>query len=109
MTITSRLIEAYVKCPTKAGSGSVVCMTITSRLIEAYVKCPTKCFLQARAETGVGNAYADWVNAQNASYQREEIGRLREGVAIDQCFIGPLDRNALKSGKWYLATEIGRA
>jgi predicted RecB family nuclease len=80
-------------------------MTITSRLIEAYVKCPTKCFLQARAETGVGNAYADWVNARNASYQREEIGRLREGVAIDQCFIGPLDRNELKSGKWYLATE----
>jgi len=55
-------------------------MIITSRLLDAFLKCPTKCFLRAIGETGAGNAYADWVYVRNAAYQREAIGRLKEGV-----------------------------
>ena len=55
-------------------------MTVTSRLLEAYLKCHTKCFLRSRGEIGVGNVYADWVCAKNTSYQIEgavhEDGRL---------------------------------
>jgi hypothetical protein len=53
-------------------------MTITPRLFEAYLKCPTKCFLRSLDETGAGNAYADWVHSQNASYMREGVTRLKD-------------------------------
>jgi hypothetical protein len=36
-------------------------MTITTDLIEAYLKCSAKCFLLSHGEVGTGNAYADWV------------------------------------------------
>jgi predicted RecB family nuclease len=91
--------------PCSATFDSVVCMTITPDLVEAYVKCPTKCFLRSRGETGEGNAYADWVNAQNTIYRHEGIRRLKEGVANSQCVTGPLDTKELRSGKWCLATE----
>jgi predicted RecB family nuclease len=78
-------------------------MTITSLLFEAYLKCPTKCFLRSIGEPGAGNAYADWVHAQGASYQREGVTRMKEGVANDQCFTGPLNSKELKSAKWCLA------
>ena len=64
-----------------AESCSVVCMTVHFHLFEAYLKCPTKCFLRSLGETGTGNAYADWVQAQNTSYRSEGIRRLKERVA----------------------------
>ena len=84
---------------------SLVHMTVTSRLFEAYLKCPTKCFLWSRGETGKGNAYADWVRVQSASYRKEGISRLKHGVAPSECVTGPLDGKALKSGKWRLAVD----
>jgi hypothetical protein len=80
-------------------------MTVTSRLFEAYLKCSTKCFLWSRGETGKGNAYADWVRVQSASYRKEGISRLKHGVAPSECVTGPLDGKALKSGKWRLAVD----
>ena len=81
-------------------------MIITPHLFEAYLKCPTKCFLRSLGETGAGNAYADWVFAQNTFYEREASRRLQEGVANDECAIGPLDRKELNSATWRIATEI---
>src|SRR2546421_507078 len=60
---------------TFAESSSVVYMTITSRLFEAYLKCPTKCFLWSRGETGTSNSYADWAQVLNISYRSEGISR----------------------------------
>jgi predicted RecB family nuclease len=80
-------------------------MTVTSRLFEAYLKCPTKCFLWSRGETGTGNAYADWTHAQNLSCQLEGVTRKREGVANNECTTGPLDRKDLKFAKWRLAVN----
>jgi hypothetical protein len=68
-----------------AESSSVVYMTVTSRLFEAYLKCPTKCFLWSRGETGTGNTYADWTHAQNLSCQIEGVTRMKEGVANNEC------------------------
>ena len=83
----------------------IVCVTITPHLFEAYLKCPTKCFLRSLGETGAGNAYADWVRAQNTIYQREGSRRLKERVGNDECVSGPLDRKVLKSATWRIATN----
>jgi predicted RecB family nuclease len=80
-------------------------MSVTSHILEAFLKCPTKCFLRALGETGLGNPYADWVSAQNASYLRDGIRTLKEGVANSDCITGPLDIRTLKSGTWRLATD----
>src|ERR1035438_5846955 len=80
-------------------------MTVTSRLFEAYLKCPTKCFLGTRGETGEGNSYADWVKVQKTSYHSEGIRRLKDEVASNECVTGPLDGKDLKSAKWRLAVD----
>jgi hypothetical protein len=80
-------------------------MKITPDLFEAYLKCPTKCFLRALGETAAGNAYADWVRTQNASYRSEESQRLTQGAASDECIIGLRDAGNLKSAKWRLAID----
>ena len=72
-------------------------MNVTSALFEAFLKCPTKCFLRAIGETGSGNVYADWSRAQNTSYQLKGIALLKEGVATNECYTGPLDRKELKA------------
>ena len=80
-------------------------MTITSAFFEAYLKCPTKCFLRSLGESGTGNAYADWVKSQSNSYRSAAIARLKDGIAKNDCVTSPLDRTALKSAKWQLATD----
>ena len=65
-------------------------MAISTDLVEAFLKCPTKCFLRSLDETGVGNTYADWVCAQGTAYQREGITRLKE-ESNGECVTGPLE------------------
>src|SRR6266478_2587786 len=79
-------------------------MAITTDLVEAFLKCPTKCFLRSLGETGVGNTYADWLCAQSTAYQREGSTRLKGG-ANGECVTGPLDRKKLKSATWRMAIE----
>ena len=80
-------------------------MTITSRLFEAYLKCPTKCFLWSRGETGTSNSYADWAQVLNISYRSEGISRLKDGVASNECVAGPSEGKDLKAAKWRLAVN----
>ncbi len=81
-------------------------MTVTSRLFEAYLKCPTKCFLRAAGETATGNAYAEWAWAQNASYRSEESQRLTQGAKSGECAIRPRAPGNLKFAKWRLAVGL---
>src|SRR6516225_9353241 len=81
-------------------------MKITPDLFEAYLKCPTKCCLWAVGETAAGNAYADWVRTQNASYRSEESRRLTQGARSDECVIGPRAAGNLKTAKWSLAIDL---
>jgi hypothetical protein len=78
---------------------------ITSHLFEAYLKCQTKCFLRSLGETATGNGYSDWVQAQQASYRSEEIKRLTQEAAQNQCVIRSIDREDVQSAKWNFAVE----
>src|SRR5271157_4340760 len=82
-----------------------VVMTITFRLFEAFLKCPTKCFLRSLNETATGNAYADWVEAQQTCYRSDGIQRLRQGVRADECITGPLHTSYGKPASWRLAID----
>jgi hypothetical protein len=81
-------------------------VTVTSQLFEAYLKCPTKCFLYSRGEADAGNAYANWVQAQNESYRSEGRRCLTEGSLRDECVISPPDIGHFKMAKSRLAVDL---
>ena len=81
-------------------------MKITSPLFEDFLKCPTKCHLRSLGETGSGNEYADWVRAQDVSYEREATRRLQEGVLENERVVAPPVTENLKTAKWQLAVEL---
>jgi predicted RecB family nuclease len=81
-------------------------MPITSHLFEAYLKCQTKCFLRSLGKTANGNGYSDWVQAQQASYRSEEIKRLTQETAQNECVTNPIDSEDVQSAKWRFAVEI---
>ena len=78
-------------------------MTITTDLIEAYLKCSTKCFLLSHGEVGTGNAYADWKRTKSGSFCREGIRRLIAGVAADKCVTSTSATESLRATQWHLA------
>ena len=80
-------------------------MTITSDIVEAFLKCPTKCYLRSLGEVGTGNAYAEWVRTQNELWRREGIKRLMAGTAPDECVGSLTVTTNLKTAKWRLAIE----
>jgi predicted RecB family nuclease len=76
-----------------------------SQLFGAYLKCPTKCWLRSQGQTGEGNAYAEWVWAQNESYRAEGVRRLQETVPEGERVVAP-PRENLKAAKWRLAVDF---
>src|SRR5437667_10208883 len=80
-------------------------MKITSPLFDAFLKCATKCHLLSLGETGSGNEYADWVRAQNESYQREAARRLQEAVPEIERVVAPPADESFKAAKWRLAVD----
>jgi hypothetical protein len=59
-------------------------MIITTDLVDAFLKCPTKCFLRSCEEVGTGNAYADWVRIRRDFFRSEGIKRLAAELAPDK-------------------------
>ncbi len=80
-------------------------MTITSQLLEAYVKCPTKCWLRRAGENATGNAYALWVQAKNESCRVEGIKRLVANVPDGGCVVASPTEN-LKTATWQMAADV---
>src|SRR5216684_2284005 len=80
-------------------------MPITSRLFEAYLKCPTKCFLRSLGETGTQNTYANWVKEQYLSYSSEGIKQLVKSFAEDEVITGTIDSEESRSPKWRLSIQ----
>src|ERR1700677_2221617 len=78
-------------------------MKITSELFQAFLKCPTKCWLRATGESGSGNAYAEWVKSQTASYVTTQTARLLSESPKDESAVSPALGN-FKGGEWRLAT-----
>src|SRR6266851_10272386 len=81
-------------------------MAVTTDLVEAFLKCPTKCFLRARAEVGPGSAYADCVRTENDVFRSEGINRMVAGVAPDKCATGAVTTESLRSAQWQLALDF---
>ncbi len=81
-------------------------MHLDSPLFHAFVECPTKYFLRSHGETGVGNAYADWLATQNESYRHEGVKRLREGVGQGECIVGTPALKNLKTAKWRFTMDF---
>ena len=80
-------------------------MKITSDLFQAFLKCPTKCWLRAAGEPGSGNAYAEWVKSQTASYVETQTARLLSESAKDESAVSPA-LEEFKGGEWRLATSM---
>jgi predicted RecB family nuclease len=81
-------------------------MRITPLIFEAFLKCATKAHLRSLGEVGSGNEYAEWVRAQNESYQHEAARRLQAAVPeADRVVAQPVTDN-LKAAKWRLAVDL---
>ena len=80
-------------------------MKITSRLLEAYLKCPTKCWLKSAGEQITDSTCAQCAQAQNESYGTAEIQRLLSKTHPSECVISP-SADKLKEGNWWLATSV---
>src|SRR5687768_4704168 len=50
--------------------------SVTSRLFEAYLACPTKCYLQSIGEVVSDNDFAIWNETRSESYRSESVQRL---------------------------------
>ena len=81
-------------------------MAITTDLVEAFLKCPTKCFLRAHAEVETGNAYADWVRTESDVFRSEGIKRLVAGVAPDKCATGTAATESGRLAQWQFALDF---
>ena len=80
-------------------------MKITPAVFEAYLNCPTKCWLRATGEAATGNTYAEWVQAQNASYREIGTARLLAASPQDEVARSP-DMENIKAATWRLASSL---
>jgi predicted RecB family nuclease len=80
-------------------------MTITSQLLEAYVKCSTKCWLRCAGENATGNAYAAWAQAKSEAYRVDEIKRLVAEVPDGERVVASPTEN-LKTATWRIAVDL---
>jgi predicted RecB family nuclease len=81
-------------------------MKPTAELFEAYLKCPTKCWLLSQGAIGEGNAYADWVKAQNEAFHAVALRRLQEIVPENERVTAPPRGANLKVAWWRLAVDM---
>lgn len=83
-------------------------MTITSQLVEAYVKCPTKCWLKYAGENATGNVYAAWTQAKSEACRVEGINRLVAEVpdAERVLSVAASPTKNLKTTTWRMAADL---
>ena len=81
-------------------------MIISSQIFEAYLQCSTKCWLRSRAEPITGNAYAEWVRAQNEAYYEHGLERLLAMLPESDWAKGPpISRNS-KDVTWRIGIDL---
>ena len=90
-------------------------MTITPRLFEVFLKCPTKCWLRFIGEPPAGNAYAEWVQTEHESHRADAAKRLIANTPADEGDPSPgsgrrkeahSSAENLKAAKWRVATDV---
>lgn len=81
-------------------------MTVSTHLLEAYLKCPTKCWLMSNGEPVTDSCrYAQWAQVQNEAYVASGIQRLISEAHYEECVISP-STDQLKAGNWRLAANV---
>jgi predicted RecB family nuclease len=78
---------------------------ITSQLLEAYLKCPTKCWLKSVGEETGADTFAQYAQAQNESYRAAETRQLLSRTPQSECMISP-SPESIKTDNWRLATGL---
>lgn len=80
-------------------------MEISSEILEAYLKCPTKCWLRASGEQFAGNTYAHWARTHSDTYCAINLKRLEANSPSGQLVVSPPTTTIL-SATWRYATRI---
>jgi len=81
-------------------------MKITSRLFEAYLKCPTKSWLLSQEEASTSNAYADWVERQSEAYRSTASKVFLGGIAANGSMDGRSRMGNFKAIRWRFAETV---
>src|SRR5258708_32551799 len=80
-------------------------MKITSKLFEAYLKCPTKCWLRSAGEQITDLTCAQYTRAEDESYRAAAIDLMFSGTDESEWMRSP-DAGRLKAGTWRVATDV---
>ena len=80
-------------------------MAITSNVLEAYLKCPTKCWLRSADEKATDSLRTHYARVPDESYITAEIRRLLSTTDQSDCVNSPSAKD-LKAGKWRFATAV---
>lgn len=79
-------------------------LSITSRLFEAYLACPTKCYLQFKGEVGAGSDYTAWAAKRAESYCRNGMQELTAAHPLE-LGSGSLESGRWKNASWHFALD----
>jgi len=80
-------------------------MTISSCLLEAYLKCPTKCWLRSPGQQITDSACVQSTQARNESYVAAGICRVLSRTHQNECMVSP-SADQLKACKGRLSTGV---
>jgi predicted RecB family nuclease len=80
-------------------------MAITSNVLEAYLKCPTKCWLRSADEKATDSLRTHDARVPDESYITAGIRRLLSTTDQSDCVNSPSAKD-LKAGKWRFATAV---
>ncbi|MHC1766174.1 MAG: TM0106 family RecB-like putative nuclease [Verrucomicrobiia bacterium] len=80
-------------------------MKITSKMLAAFLRCPTACYLCAIGRPRGSSRYAKWVRARQEAYQKRALGWLREQKPDAELVVAPSTEN-LKASTWTCALDL---
>jgi len=82
--------------------------SVTSRLFEAYLACPTKCYLQSIGEVTANNNFAIWNETRSETYLCEGVQRLTTDHGSELA-LEPPETGHWKNVPWHFAVTTRRS
>jgi predicted RecB family nuclease len=79
--------------------------SVTSRLFEAYLACPTKCYLQSIGEVAADNDFAIWNEIRSETYRCEGVQRLTTNQHSESP-LEPPETSHWKNVSWHFAVNL---
>ncbi len=83
--------------------------SVTSRLFEAYLACPTKCYLQSIGAVAANNDFALWNETRSESYRCEGVQRLTTGHHSELALEAPETGHWKKVSWHFILNFVARA